>query len=532
MTTPVTGLPEITDGQASPGATHNQALRELTAKTVRVLSRTTAVEPGSPADGDAYILPSGFSGASWGGSAVNRIAHFIGGVWQFYTPAEGWSVWVNSEDIHVTWNGSAWTDEVGLPRWPCVAVSTTPFSVTASHRGMVLVCDTTSGSITLNLLAVASAGNGFVFAVKKKVAANSLIIDPSGAELIDDATSMTLTDDEDSRIVVTDASEWHAIGGGGSGGGGGITLPVSDATAIFKNDADATKTVKVSLAGLSTGTERTVSYPNKSGTHAFLDDVAPGGNGSDQLAEDSANHNGLLYAYKAGAVRLDNVVTLVSAGTVLLTEGATNYVEITSGGSVSANTTGFTSGRFPMAIVTTLAGSPSGIDTVTDRRAWIQLDAAGNSGSLVRRVTATSTTTSSSTTQVPTDGTIPQDSEGTAYTAVDITYTPVDSANTLEIVFEAYVAGSTFNGPVVSIFRTGTADALAATVLGNGSAVQNNTQLYLKASQVAGSGARTYTIRFGRAGTSGTVYISRDATNNPVFSTASVVRLSVYEYKA
>lgn len=376
MTTPVLGLPEVTDGQASQGAIHNEALRELMAKTVRVLSRTTAGEPGSPADGDAYILPSGFSGASWGGSAVNRIAHFIGGVWQFYTPAEGWRVWVNDENIQVVYDGSIWSQTNAISNWPCVAVSTTPFSVTATHKGSVLVCDTTASSITLNLLPAATAGNGFVVAIKKKVAGNSLIIDPNGAELIDDATTLTLTDDEDSRIIVSDGSEWHAIGGGGSGGGGS-TQPFSDATAMFKNDADPTKTVKVDLSALATGTERTAAYPNKSGTHAFLDDVAPGGNGSDQFAEDSANHNGLLYAYKAGTIRADNVVTLVAAGTVLLTEGATNYVEITGAGVVSANTTGFTSGRFPMAIVTTLGGSPSGIDVVSDRRAWasVQVDA-------------------------------------------------------------------------------------------------------------------------------------------------------------
>lgn len=376
MTTPVLGLPEVTDGQASQGAIHNEALRELMAKTVRVLSRTTTAEPGSPADGDAYILPSGFSGASWGGSAVNRIAHFIGGVWQFYAPAEGWRVWVNDENITVAYDGSAWVTTSALPRWPCVAVSTTPFSVTASHRGVVLVCDTTTGSITLNLLAAATAGNGFVFAVKKKVAANSLIVDPNASELIDDATSLSLTEDEDSRIIVTDGAEWHAIGGGGSGGGGGLTLPITDFAAIFKNDADATKTIKLDLSGLSTATERTVSYPDKSGTHAFLDDVAPGGNGDDQLGENSISHNGLLYAYYAGAIRYANVVTIVPAGTVLLTEGVTNYIECSKIGTVSANTTGFTVGAFPMATATTLAGSPSSIDTVTDKRAWIHIPAA------------------------------------------------------------------------------------------------------------------------------------------------------------
>lgn len=386
MTTPILTLPEVTDGQASQGAIHNQALREIGAKTVRVISRTTAVEPGSPADGDSYILPTGFSGASWGGGAVNRIAHYIGGVWQFYAPVEGWRVWVNDENNVVAYDGSAWDIQASLLKMPAVAITTTT-SVTATHRGRVLVCDTTGGSITLNLLAAATAGNGFILAVKKKVAGNTLIIDPSGAELIDDSATLSLTEDEDSRILVCDGAEWHAVGGGGSGGGG-LSLPISDVNTLFENDSDTTKTLKFSLSGLTTGTERTATWPNKNITVAGLDDVAPGGNGDDQFAEDSANHNGLLYAYKAGAIRANHVVTLVSAGTVLLADATTNYVECNNAGVVSSNTTGFTSGRFPMAIVTTVAGSPSGIDVVTDRRAWAT---TGVNSTFSRRVRQTLT---------------------------------------------------------------------------------------------------------------------------------------------
>lgn len=382
MTTPVLSVPEVTDGQASQGAIHNTALRQFEAKIVRVQSRTTTAEP-ALVDGAAYIMPATHAGSSWGGFSTNQIAHAIGGVWQPYTPAEGWRVWVMDENVIVAYDGSLWEIQSSLLNMPGVAITSTT-SVTAAHRGRALICDSTGGTITLNLLAAASAGNGFILAVKKKVAGNSIIIDPNGSELIDDATTLTLTADEDSRILMCDGSEWHALGGGGSGGGG-ITLPVSDATAIFKNDADATKTVKVDLSGLSTATERTVAYPNKSGTHAFLDDVAPGGNGSDQFAEDSANHNGLLYAYKAGTIRNNNVVTLVSAGTVLLTEGATNYVEINASGVVSANGSGFTSGRFPMAIVTTDAGSPSGIGTVSDRRAWATIRLSATFASYVRQ---------------------------------------------------------------------------------------------------------------------------------------------------
>lgn len=376
MTTPVLGLPEVTDGQASQGAIHNEALRELMAKTVRVLSRTTTAEPGSPADGDAYILAATHTGASWGGFSTNQIAHFIGGVWEAYTPAEGWSVWVNDEDVRVTWDASAWGFSSALTRWPSVAVSSSPFSVTTAHRGKVLICDTSGGNITLNLLTNASAGDGFIFAVKKKSALNTLTIDPSGSELIDDVTTVALTTDEDSRIVVSDASEWHSIGGGGSGGGGGLSLPLSDLNAIFKNDADASKSIKVDLSGLTTGTEHTASFPDKSGTFAYIDDVPAGGISSNALGENSASHNGLLYAYYAGYIRTFTTLTFVPGGTVLLTEGVTNYIECSIDGVVSANTVGFSSGSFPMATAEIAAGSPTTIGTVVDKRTWILIEEA------------------------------------------------------------------------------------------------------------------------------------------------------------
>lgn len=376
MTTPVLGLPEVTDGQASQGAIHNEALRELMVKTVRVLSRTTTAQPGSPADGDAYILAATHTGSSWGGFSTNQIAHYIGGVWEPYTPAEGWSVRVNDEDVRVEYDGSSWGLQSGLPRWPCVAVSSSTFSVTSAHRGRVLVCDTSASNITLNLLAVASAGNDFVFAVKKKSASNTLTIDPSGAELIDDVTNLALTDDEDSRIVVCDGSEWHSIGGGGSGGGGGLTLPLSDLNAIFKNDADPSKTVKVSLAGLTTATERTATFPDKDGVFAYVDDIPAGGTSSNQLGENSASHNGALYAYYGGYARTLSGLVFVPGGTVLLQDSADNYVEYAPDSGVTANTTGFSADAFPMAVATVGAGSPTTITAVVDKRTWITVTEA------------------------------------------------------------------------------------------------------------------------------------------------------------
>jgi hypothetical protein len=84
--------------------------------------------------------------------------------------------------------------------------------------------------------------------------------------------------------------------------------------------------------------------------------------------ENSATTTGLVWGYKGGLFRLDSTVTTVSAGTIALTDDATNYIEIDpSDGLVKKDTTSFTSGRIPIRTVLTASGSQT---TSTDKRAW------------------------------------------------------------------------------------------------------------------------------------------------------------------
>lgn len=52
-----------------------------------------------------------------------------------------------------------------------------------------------------------------------------------------------------------------------------LTPPFDDDKTLLFNNLDATKLLKISLAGLTTGTTRTLTAPDKSGTLALLDDV-------------------------------------------------------------------------------------------------------------------------------------------------------------------------------------------------------------------------------------------------------------------
>ena len=83
--------------------------------------------------------------------------------------------------------------------------------------------------------------------------------------------------------------------------------------------------------------------------------------------ENSATTTGLTWGYKAGAIRKGATVTDVSAGTISLTDDATNYIEINSTGTVSRNTTSFTNGKIPLRQVLVASGLQS---TSTDKRAW------------------------------------------------------------------------------------------------------------------------------------------------------------------
>jgi hypothetical protein len=101
-------------------------------------------------------------------------------------------------------------------------------------------------------------------------------------------------------------------------------------------------------------------------------------------------HSGLTFKYKAGKVRNDAVITDTPAGQVTLADNATNYVEVNpADGTVSANTTGFTSGRIPLYQVATANGA---ITTVTDKRTPAIAGTGGGGGGGHTQNTDTGTT--------------------------------------------------------------------------------------------------------------------------------------------
>lgn len=105
-------LPYIAASQAQKHVTHNEALTLLdTLCQASVIDKDLTTPPGSPAEGDCYIVAATGTGA-WTGWD-NRVVRYIDGEWRSYLPGagsgEGWLVYVQDEASLYVFSGSAWT---------------------------------------------------------------------------------------------------------------------------------------------------------------------------------------------------------------------------------------------------------------------------------------------------------------------------------------------------------------------------------------------------------------------------------------
>lgn len=106
---PRLSLSYVMPAQAQKHVTVNESFRRLDALVqLTVRSRTDTVEPASPSEGDAYIIPAGASGAVWDDYASGDLAVFQDGAWARISPAEGFRAWVSDSDDLVAYDGAAW----------------------------------------------------------------------------------------------------------------------------------------------------------------------------------------------------------------------------------------------------------------------------------------------------------------------------------------------------------------------------------------------------------------------------------------
>ena len=113
--------------------------------------------------------------------------------------------------------------------------------------------------------------------------------------------------------------------------------------------------------------ELSVSQLSKEATiNAALDAMSQGA----IFGRRASTTTGVTWGYHGGMFRRgDGTLVAVANGTLTLTDAATNYLEVSGDGTVSANTTGFTAGRLPLYSVTVSGGA---VTAYTDYRTGAQ----------------------------------------------------------------------------------------------------------------------------------------------------------------
>jgi hypothetical protein len=108
--TPNLVLPYLAANQSQKHVTVNEALRRLDALVqITVQSAALAAPPGSPVEGQRWILPAAPTGA-WAGRA-GQIAAWQDGAWAFYAPLDGWTAIDINTDTLLLYNAGTgiWT---------------------------------------------------------------------------------------------------------------------------------------------------------------------------------------------------------------------------------------------------------------------------------------------------------------------------------------------------------------------------------------------------------------------------------------
>lgn len=106
--TPILAIPELTEGQATPETHVNEMVRYLEqgANYFIAKDKDTLTPPGSPADGDCYII-AGTGAGGWIGKD-QKIAFRLSTGWVYITAREGTLAYLQDEDKFYLFDGSAW----------------------------------------------------------------------------------------------------------------------------------------------------------------------------------------------------------------------------------------------------------------------------------------------------------------------------------------------------------------------------------------------------------------------------------------
>jgi hypothetical protein len=108
-----------------------------------------------------------------------------------------------------TGDASDLTELIGALTRPTTSVTATSYTVLAADACLLVDDDTAGGAVTIALLAASTAGDGYSIEIKKLGTTANVILDGSGSETIDGATTATLTSQYEAVKLRCDGTSYH-----------------------------------------------------------------------------------------------------------------------------------------------------------------------------------------------------------------------------------------------------------------------------------------------------------------------------------
>lgn len=203
--TPKLGITKLDPGQSQKHVTVNEAFVFFDAVVqLNVIDKDLTAAPGSPTEGDTYIVASGATGV-WAGHD-DKIAYYDGSGWIVIQPLAGWLAFVIDEDTPYRYNGG-WLSLAGIlgADYLPLAGGTMTGDLIISKDTPRLEINTTSNSAITSTLVVKGARTASADAVSQISFLNNL---SGGVE-----TNGTIKAFQDDRLEYDSTSHLFMSGG-------------------------------------------------------------------------------------------------------------------------------------------------------------------------------------------------------------------------------------------------------------------------------------------------------------------------------
>lgn len=342
----------------------------------------------------------------------------------------------------------------------------------AADNGKTVVATAT---FTQTLTAAATLGDGWWCAYRVESGA-TLTLDPNAAETIDGAATKVITGPASGHLYCNGAN-FFSVGFPASGApvfrgllqnvglsvamaGNAVTLALKGADG---NDPSASNKVSI---GFRSATLTNGAVNVRDVTAALSTIISSGSTGGTVSAQASRIWIGAID--NAGTVELTWFNALSGVNIASINEGGviSTTAEGGAGAADAAQTWYSTTARtnVPVTVLGYFESTQTTAGTWAAAASAIVVNPTQRPGAVVQSVIGVYGSLATGTTSIPTDDTIPQNSEGDQYMSQAIT--PLSAANLLAITAAAQLGSSSASGFFgAALFQDSTADALAASAI-------------------------------------------------------------------